>query len=160
MKARWLVAALGLAAASVPALVAAEASEATARRALVGVWTGFAVEGAGEQPDRGPVKIQLTITERTIAGVQFQGERAIDHGEGTYALSLTNRPAWLDGSKPRGNNNQDVWLGIYSLDGDTLKWCVRKKDRPTEFATRDKAFLLILKRQKTATPTASAPAAR
>lgn len=138
-------------------LAAAEPDEAAARKALVGVWNGYTVEGTGEQPDRGPVKIQITITEKTIKGVQFQGERTIDHGEGTFTLALTNQPAGLDASKPRGNNNVDSWVGIYSLQGDTLKWCVRKKDRPTEFATKDKAFLLILKRQP---PSPASPPAK
>src|SRR5581483_6096487 len=35
----------------------------TARDKLVGVWNGYAVEGKGENPDRGPVKIELTITQ-------------------------------------------------------------------------------------------------
>jgi uncharacterized protein (TIGR03067 family) len=156
MKPRFLPAFLAALTALALPSVAAEVDETAARRALVGVWNGFAVEGTGEQPDRGPVKIQLTITEQTMKGVQFQGDKRIDHGEGTFTLGLTNQPAWLDASKPRGNNNVDAWVGIYSLQGDTLKWCVRKKDRPKEFATKDKAFLLILKRQP-ALPAAAAP---
>ena len=43
-----------------------------------------------------------------------------------------------------------TFLGIYELDGDTLKWCVdnRRKERPTEFRTANGAYLLILKRRK------------
>ena len=106
--------------------------------------------------------MELTITSNTIKGVQFQGERTMDHGTGTYTLNQTNRPAWLDATKPRGNNSQDSWVGIYTLDSDTLKWCVRKKERPTELATKDRAFLLILKRQSSssAAPVAPSPPVR
>jgi uncharacterized protein (TIGR03067 family) len=128
---------------------AADANEQAERKKLTGVWRGFTVEGKGEHPDRGPVKLELTITERTIKGLQFKGAEVIDHGEGTYELGLTNTPPTLDGTKPRGRNNKDVWLGVYSLEGDTLKWCVRKQSRPSEFETKDKAFLLILRRTET-----------
>jgi len=38
--------------------------EQAERARFVGVWRGFTVEGKGETPDRGPVKLELTITER------------------------------------------------------------------------------------------------
>ena len=129
-------------------LPAADRDERQERSRLCGVWLGFAVEGKGETPDRGPVKVELTITPEVIKGRQFQGREVIDHGEGTYQLDLSKTPHALDGTKLRAGRNKDIWLGIYSLEGDTLKWCVRKKDRPSEFETKDKAFLLILKRQK------------
>jgi len=108
----------------------------------------FAVEGKGETPDRGPVKIELTITKDTIHGRQFRDGEVIDHGEGSYFLDLSANPPTLDGVKLRGGRNKDECLGIYSLEADTLKWCVRKRERPSEFESKDKAFLLILERQK------------
>jgi uncharacterized protein (TIGR03067 family) len=43
-----------------------------------------------------------------------------------------------------------TYLGIYTLGGDTLKWCVSTPGnaRPTEFATKGSQFMLVLKRQK------------
>ncbi len=128
-------------------LLAAEAHEAQERTRLSGVWLGYTVMGRGEKPDEGPVKIQLTISPQTIQGKQFDGKELIDHGEGTYSLDLTKNPPVLDATKVRGRGNKDTWLGIYRLEGDTLKWCVRKNTRPDDFETKDKAFLLILKRQ-------------
>ena len=42
-----------------------------------------------------------------------------------------------------------TFLGIYSLEGDTLKWCVdnRQKERPTEFRSAGGKYLLVLKRK-------------
>jgi uncharacterized protein (TIGR03067 family) len=130
-------------------IFAAEKDEAAARKALVGVWKGFAVEGEGENPDRGAVKLTLTISEKSIKGIEHKGEGIIDHGEGTHTLDLTQDPAHLDSSKTSERGRKESYLGIYKLEGDTLKWCVsRQKQRPAAFATRDRGFLLVLKRQK------------
>jgi len=127
---------------------AADDAQNAERQKLAGKWKGFVVEGKGENPNKGPVNIELTITSQTMKGTQYQGKEVVEHGEGTYVITLDKSPKILDASKPRGKNNKDEWLGIYSLDGDALKWCVRKKDRPTEFETKEKAFLLIVKRVK------------
>ena len=127
---------------------AADDAQDAERQKLVGTWKGFVVEGKGENPNRGPVNIELTITTQTMKGTQYQNKDVIEHGVGTYVISLDKSPKILDATKPRGNNNKDEWLGIYSLEGDTLKWCVRTKNRPTEFETKEKAFLLIVKRIK------------
>jgi len=125
-----------------------EAAGDTAERArLVGVWKGFTVDGKGENPDRGPVKLELTITEKTIHGIEIKGDERVDHGEGEYTLDPAADPRQLDGAKAVGRNRKQVYIGIYKLEGDTLKWCVSpQKVRPTTFETRKGQFLLILKR--------------
>jgi uncharacterized protein (TIGR03067 family) len=123
------------------------------RTKFSGVWKGFTVEGRGENPDRGPVKLELTITEKTMKGLEFKGTNVVNHGEGEYVLDLGQDPKYLDAWKTNENGRKQSFLGIYSLEGDTLKWCVSpRKTRPTEFRTGDGGFLLILKRQKPAEP--------
>ncbi len=73
--------------------------EAQARKNLTGVWRGFAVEGKGEKPDQGPVKLELSIMGEKIRGTEFKGGESIDHGEGTYVLDLKANPQQLDGTK-------------------------------------------------------------
>ena len=120
-----------------------------AREKLVGVWNGYAVEGKGENPDRGAVKLELTITKDLIKAKQFKGKEDFDLGEGTYLIVQDKSPNNLDGDKKLDNpNRKEIWLGIYQLDGDTLKWCVGRKARPTEFETKQGQFLLIFKRSK------------
>ncbi len=121
-------------------------NEAPERAQLSGVWRGFAVEGKGEKPDQGPVKLQLTFSEKTIQGTEFKGDQTIDHGQGEYTLDLATDPRWLDGAKTLMSGRKDVWLGIYKLDGNTLHWCVAKRQRPTTFETVKGQFLMILKR--------------
>jgi uncharacterized protein (TIGR03067 family) len=123
--------------------------EQAARDRLVGVWNGYAVDGRGENPNQGPVKLELTISRETIKAKQFKGKETLDLGEGTFTIELGSSPVHLDGNKKLDNpNRKEIWLGIYELQGDTLKWCVGKKARPTEFATGGGSFLLILKRAK------------
>jgi uncharacterized protein (TIGR03067 family) len=145
---KMLVSAL-LAIGSVSSLAAQE-PERVAREQLVGVWVGYAVEGKGETPDRGPVKLQLTISAELIKAKEFKGDEVIDHGEGSYEINLNESPRFLDGNKKTLNpKRKEVWLGIYELKGDTLKWCVGRRTRPAVFETKKGAFLLILKRKET-----------
>jgi uncharacterized protein (TIGR03067 family) len=126
---------------------AAEKDETQQRKRLSGKWLGYAVEGKGENPDSGPVKVELEINAKSIHGVTFQGGQRVDQGEGEYTLDLSNTPLRLDGAKLRLNGQKQVWLGIYTLEGDTLRWCVGRRERPTEFKTVKGQFLLILRRQ-------------
>ena len=118
------------------------------RERLVGFWKGYTVEGKGENPDTGPVKIELTITDRVIRGIQIKDAERIDHGEGAYRLDLSTTPRCLDASKTNARGRRESYTGIYSLEGDTLRWCVSRKQRPTAFDSAKGQFLLILKRER------------
>jgi uncharacterized protein (TIGR03067 family) len=138
----------------VPALAAvsllgAGVNEPQERQKFVGVWKGFAVEGRGENPDRGPVKLELRITEKSMKGLEFKGTNVVDHGEGEFALDLNQNPKYLDAWKTNERGRKQNYVGIYTLEGDTLKWCVSpQKTRAETFETKKGQFLLILKRQK------------
>ncbi len=56
----------------------------------------------------------------------------------------------MDATHAEGRRKGQTYLGIYLLEGDTLKWCVSTpgNERPTEFATKGSNFLLVMKRQK------------
>src|SRR5262245_45362427 len=108
---------------------------AAVRKQLTGVWEGFAVAGKGETPDRGPVKLCLTITPNTIQGTevkQFGKEGTVEHGTGEFTLDLAMTPRHLDATQKNDGMRPITYFGILALDGDTLKWCVRRgKGRPT-----------------------------
>jgi uncharacterized protein (TIGR03067 family) len=122
--------------------------DAQERKELAGVWKGFAVDGKGEKPDQGPVKLELSISEQAIHGIEFKGETRIDHGEGAFTLDLAAMPRQLDGTKTNERGRKEAWLGIYKREGDTLYWCVGRRERPETFETFKGQFLLILKRGK------------
>ena len=136
-------------------LLAAEPNEQQERKKLVGTWKGFVVEGQGENPNRGPVKLELKVTEQTMAGLEFKGTNVVDHGQGEFTFDLTNTPAILDAWKTNERGRKQNFIGICKLEGDTLKWCVSpRKTRPAEFRSGDGGYLLILKRQKAVEPQA------
>jgi len=96
------------------------------------------------------VKLELTITERTMHGIEIKGDKRIDHGVGEFTLGLTADPCHLDAAKTNERGRKQAFIGIYTLEGDTLKWCVSpQKARPETFETKKGQFLVILKREKT-----------
>jgi uncharacterized protein (TIGR03067 family) len=130
-------------------------SEAGERGKLVGVWKGYAVMGSGENPNQGPAKLELTFDEKSIKGIEIKGNQQVDHGQGDFTLDLTANPRVMDGTQTAANGRARTYLGIYTLEGDTLKWCVSpQKTRPTTFETKKGQFLMILKRDKAAVPPA------
>lgn len=114
---------------------------------LAGVWKGYVVDGKGEKPNQGPVKLEITVKGDTITALQ---DGSKDLGEGTFTLKIHKDEKQIDAVRSKNPGKGQAFSGIYSLDGDTLKWCVstRKKDRPTDFITKTGQFLLILKREK------------
>ncbi len=73
----------------------------------------------------------------------------MEHGTGEFSLALAQKPANLNAWKAGPNGRKQTYVGIYTLEGDTLKWFGSpRKTRPAEFRTGGGSFLLILKRQK------------
>ncbi len=127
------------------------ADEAAERAKFVGVWKGYAVEGKGENPNRGPVKLEITATDKTMHGIQIKSDGNVDHGVGEFTFDLAAEPRRLDAAKTNERGRKQEYIGIYALEGDTLKWCVSpQKVRPETFETKKGQFLVILKRDKTA----------
>lgn len=129
---------LTFAIAMAPLAVAAERG-ADARKNLAGTWKGRVDEGATGHT--------LVITATKITGTK-DGKQ--DLGAGKFKLDTSTTPWHLDATRTKGSQRGQTYLGICSLEEDTLKWCVSMPGarRPTQFATRDAQFLLILKRQE------------
>jgi uncharacterized protein (TIGR03067 family) len=117
--------------------------DAEARKNLVGTWKGRVDDGA-----TGHV---LVFTATTISGTKDKKQNL---GTGTFTLDQTTKPWRMDAKGTKGPQKGRTFLGIYTLEGDTLKWCVSMpgSEPPTELATKDGQFLLILKRQKEGSP--------
>jgi uncharacterized protein (TIGR03067 family) len=115
---------------------------------LVGTWQGYVVTGRGEDPNNGPLKLELVITSDKIRAKDLRSGESL--GEGPYKLGPDKTLKELDATGKVKERPSTTYLGIYELEGDTLKWCVSNggKDRPTELATRRGKYLMVLKRQK------------
>lgn len=126
-------------------LIGAEADDT---KALNGVWKGWVVEGRGDDPKQRRMSIELTIKGNTITGIE-DGKK--DLGAGTFTLSKDGKHMDATRTKGAGSKAGATYLGIYSLEGNTLKWCVGNppgRDRPTELRSKAGQFLTILTKDK------------
>jgi uncharacterized protein (TIGR03067 family) len=118
------------------------------RQKLIGTWTGWIVDGRGDRPNAMIGKIaEMVITERTIRARDDQR----DMGEGNYRLGRDQGWGTLDAAGVgAGPTRGKTYLGIYQIDGDTLRWCTANpgRPRPTQLMTRrgDGWYLMVLQR--------------
>ncbi len=135
--------ALGLTAAPVPK----EKAKVKDEDAILGTWKveTFDLGGAAGGPPPGEItKLRLTFKDGKVAASRGDGMQ----DEIDYKLDATTTPKSLDMIE-----KTSTMLGIYELDGDTLKICVseggQKGVRPTEMKTDGKNIAVItLKRVK------------
>jgi hypothetical protein len=123
--------------------VSATASQpnAKARQRLIGTWRG------GLADERQPA-MELVITAARISGKDLKTGESL--GEGQYSVDPVK--GILDAHGVANPVRGQSFLGIYSLQDDTLKWCSNNgsEKRPAKLVHNPGKgqFLLILKRQK------------
>jgi uncharacterized protein (TIGR03067 family) len=109
---------------------------------LRGAWTAVSGETGGREFPAEAVKgYRLTFADGNVT-VQFAGETK----QGKFKVDPAARPRTMDLDLDGG-----AGVGIYSLEGDTLKLCFTesgKEDRPGKFSTDEKSrcVLLVFKR--------------
>jgi uncharacterized protein (TIGR03067 family) len=120
-------------------------SKMTDKEKLKGTWQAVSGEEGGKALADDFVKNYKAVFTDDKVKLSATG----DKGEGTYTIDQTKKPKTID---IRVSDTEKA-IGIYEVDGDTLKLCmVEDKDgnaRPTEFAGKDKAILIEFKRQPT-----------
>jgi uncharacterized protein (TIGR03067 family) len=119
------------------------------RKKFQGTWTFESVDAGGKMLPADQLK-GLTLT--------FEGDRhTVKKGEdviqaGTQKLDPSKSPKAIDVTLTEGPNKGAVMLGIYEIDGDTLKVCFDQegKKRPTEFKSPpgSQTFVNVHKRVK------------
>jgi uncharacterized protein (TIGR03067 family) len=120
--------------------------DATADKALLGEWEGHVVEGDGSNAGQRRMNIMITITPTKITATGGQNQMM---GDGTYKVSGKH----IDATGTSGKYQGHTYLGLFSVDGHTLKWCSGNegaKTRPTALKTnpKDGHFLMVLTRKK------------
>jgi uncharacterized protein (TIGR03067 family) len=131
-------------------LVAADAKDDAVKKdmdALQGKWqiTSLTRDGKDQDVPKDAVRVvkddKYTVTPRP--GVTI---------EGTFKIDPTAKPKTIDTTPTTGDNKGKTSLGIYEIDGDTLKicWAPAGKDRPTEFKSAEGSgvFLAVHKKVK------------
>jgi uncharacterized protein (TIGR03067 family) len=121
-------------------------AQGAADKALIGEWEGHLTDGDGSNPGQRRMNITLTITDKTITATGGQSQPM---GEGTYKVSGKH----IDAKGTSGKYQGHTYLGLFSIEGNTLKWCSgneNAKDRPAALRTnpKDGHFLMVLTRKK------------
>jgi uncharacterized protein (TIGR03067 family) len=116
---------------------------------LEGTWATVSIEAAGEEvADKDKIKTRKLTTK----GDKYTLKVGDETVEGTIDINPTKKPKTIDVKPTSGNDKGKTLLGIYELDGDSLKICVAPpgKDRPTAFSTaaEDGKVLVVYKREK------------
>jgi uncharacterized protein (TIGR03067 family) len=117
------------------------------REKLQGTWRATSLERGGKAGTAGEAqRRKLVVDGNTIT--LWDGERR--ESESTFKLNPDQKPKEIDFMDSSGEKPET--LGIYSLEGDTLKLCfgMTEKDRPALFATKagDNRILLVFQREK------------
>lgn len=119
---------------------------------LQGTWRGWVVDGRGENPDTGHLQMELRIEGNRMVARELETKRAPEGlGEGTFVVDATGDSGTLDAVATGGRHAGKEYPGIFSLEGDTLRWCVnnhnRRTRRPEEFETGRGFYFMVLRRQ-------------
>lgn len=125
-------------------------------RGLDGVWRGYVVEGRGDNQNDRQMEIELTVAGNQITGRELGGRRpggmqagTGSLGSGTYEMTGDGASGNLDADGTGGPQDGRHFMGIYELEGDTLRWCVsnRGRQRPRILASGQGNYLMVLQRQ-------------
>jgi len=113
---------------------------------LKGTWRPVSTEANGKKTPENILKdnpSQIVIEEGRITGSLKDKETY----QGTLTIDPTQTPKTLDIAVTSGDYKGKKSLGIYELDGDTLKLCwtffIVDRDRPKTFATETGANLIL-----------------
>jgi uncharacterized protein (TIGR03067 family) len=119
----------------------AQPPSAQDRKNILGVWKGG-------MPGDPPGSMELVITPTKISGRNPRTGESL--GEGTYQLDPVKKT--IDAHKIEKSGRGREYVGIYSIEGNVLKWCSNSntRKRPTDLVHRPERdqFLMVLQRQR------------
>jgi uncharacterized protein (TIGR03067 family) len=123
-------------------------SPTAAEKELVGQWEGFVSQGDGSNPRQRIATMNLTITPGRIDSTD-KGTV----GEGTFRITgNTGNVHNIDATGTSGRYAGKHYQGIFTFEGNTLKWCAGDpgRGRPNAFRTNPSAgyFLMVLTRKQ------------
>jgi uncharacterized protein (TIGR03067 family) len=101
---------------------------------LQGAWDLSSHEVEGKAPAASALPGSKILVKANTVTMVFQGAVS----KGTFQLDAVRTPGTLDVTFTEGPEKGNTYLGIYDLQGDTLKFCrtLAGKDRPTAFTCK------------------------
>jgi len=128
-------------------LFAADEKSTSDKEMIQGTWVVVSVEEAGQWRS-GEVGLKAVFTTDTLT---FQRDKQ-DPMQMKYKLDSTQKPKAIDTTHEIDLGKLILQLGVYSLDGDTLKLRLESagKPRPDKLETKakDTSVLFVAKRAK------------
>jgi uncharacterized protein (TIGR03067 family) len=130
-------------------LIAADAAKDDAKKdqdKLQGTWKLASGEQEGEPIPEDTLKAGKLV----VMGEKFTIKLGDFEGEGTQKLDATKKPKTIDAVGTGGQTSGMTYLGIYAIDGDSVKQCYAQPgdERPKEFTTKSGTgrFLFVWKK--------------
>ncbi len=119
---------------------------------LKGTWTAKTVEYNGENQLGGVLKeLKVTIDGDTLT-VKGEDEEVKKYGKAKLKLDPTTTPKVIDISITTGDEKGTTFEGIYELDKDVWKICLKPfgKERPAKFESKADSgdVLIVFEREK------------
>ncbi|HLW65923.1 MAG TPA: TIGR03067 domain-containing protein [Gemmataceae bacterium] len=113
---------------------------------LQGNWSVVSAEHHG----RKVVEDELSRPKVIFKGNEMSYEENGKVRKGTFKVDDRTKPACINISPADGAEAGQTFPGIYEIDGDTLKLCVREKGqgRPTTFKGGEGLLFVVMKRGK------------
>ena len=127
----------------------AAGATSTDNKDFLGEWEGYLADGDGSNPGQRRLNVTLSITKEKITS----GGQGNMTGKGTYKVSGgEGKLRHIDATGTSGQYAGKHYEGIFTVEGNTLKWCSGNpgKGRPTALKTNTGAghFLMVLTRKQ------------
>jgi len=143
-----------LAVLAVGLLLAADAKDAKKKDLdlLKGTWAASSVEYGGEKVGADIVKNLTLVVEGDKLTIKGDSAEVEKYGKATLKIDPTTPPKIIDISITGGDEKGTTFEGIYEVDKDQWKLCVKLagKERPAKFesAAGSQDVLAVFKREK------------
>jgi uncharacterized protein (TIGR03067 family) len=119
-------------------VAAAEAQDAIKKEMaeLAGEWSMVSGEANGLPMPQATVKTGKRVARDGDTTITFGGQV---YFKAKFSIDPAKKPKAIDYAMTEGPTKGKTHLGIYELDGDTVKFCFAApgKDRPTEFKAEE-----------------------
>ena len=116
---------------------------------LEGEWSMVSGEANGFSLPRDTIKSGKRVAKDGETTITFGGQV---YFKAKFSIDPTKKPRTIDYKMTEGPTKGKTHLGIYELDGDTVKFCFAApgKDRPSDFTAKEgsQRTLSVWKREK------------
>jgi uncharacterized protein (TIGR03067 family) len=100
-----------------------------------GTWVLVSSEKDGEKAPEEALKKVMPKAVSKDGTVTFFSDGK-EQGQATFTVDPTKKPKTMDATMTTGPDKGKKSLGIYEMEGDTLKICYNEKERPKEFSAK------------------------